>query len=347
MNTSETNLPSPFFSQIYVEEKAYSYAMTNKILERFNHRSTIIPIKHYKDVFNRSNQNVALQKQSPNLILAVKEGTLVYEGSPVCQNFDNNYFYYTSLMMNCIYDCEYCYLQGMYPSANIVVFVNIDSILQQVKDLLQKHPIYLCISYDTDLLALEPLLGYVHQFHKLVLEQPNLTIELRTKSANYHSIQDLSANDRFILAWTLSPDKVAATYEHRTPPTKTRLSNIQTAIRHGHPVRLCFDPMIYTKNWRTDYETLIEEVTATIPLDKIKDISIGVFRISNDYLKLMRKQRLTSALIQYPYENDQGVAHLPLAKGRAMIEFMKTKLSTYIDSNKLFIWEETANEHQA
>ena len=27
-------------------------------------------------------------------------------------------------MFNCIYDCDYCYLQGMYPSANIVVFVN-------------------------------------------------------------------------------------------------------------------------------------------------------------------------------------------------------------------------------
>mgnify|MGYP006970641936 FL=1 len=29
-------------------------------------------------------------------------------------------------MMNCIYDCSYCYLKGMYPSGHMVLFVNIE-----------------------------------------------------------------------------------------------------------------------------------------------------------------------------------------------------------------------------
>ena len=49
-----------------------------------------------------------------------------YEGAPVCQDFGNTNFYYCSTMMNCIYDCSYCYLKGMYPSGHMVLFVNIE-----------------------------------------------------------------------------------------------------------------------------------------------------------------------------------------------------------------------------
>ena len=35
--------------------------------------------------------------------------------------------------MNCVFDCEYCYLKGMYPSANLVVFVNLEDIFAEVE----------------------------------------------------------------------------------------------------------------------------------------------------------------------------------------------------------------------
>lgn len=74
------------------------------------------------------------------------------------------HFYYTSCMMNCVFDCEYCYLKGMYPSGNVVLFVNLDDIFDEVYKLLQKHPVYLCVSYDTDLLAVENIFGYTKRW---------------------------------------------------------------------------------------------------------------------------------------------------------------------------------------
>lgn len=52
----------------------------------------------------------------------------------------------------------------MYPSANIVVFVNLEDIFAEVERVLENHPLYLCVSYDTDLLALEPLIGFVQEW---------------------------------------------------------------------------------------------------------------------------------------------------------------------------------------
>ena len=125
MKSLDENYYNPFFSHIYVEEEIAEHPRVKQILARFM-KAEIVYIRHYKDVFCRRRQDYEEQHHAQNLILAKKTGSLIYQGAPVCQNFGNTYFYYTSCMMNCIYDCEYCYLKGMYPSANIVIFVNIE-----------------------------------------------------------------------------------------------------------------------------------------------------------------------------------------------------------------------------
>lgn len=144
------------FNNIYVEEQAYEYPHTQKILDKLK-SSNVITINHYKDVFCRPRQNVNLQKQLQNLILAVKQDDYVYKGAKVCQDFGFDNFHYCSCVMNCICNCEYCYLKGMYPSGHLVVFVNLNDYFNYLQD----KNLYICASYDTDLFPLEPLLGYV------------------------------------------------------------------------------------------------------------------------------------------------------------------------------------------
>lgn len=151
---------STMFSHIYVEAAVRNHPRTQRILQQFL-KAQVISITHYKDVFCRKGQQVHLQHGSKALIIARKDGQLLYEGAEVCQSFGNEYFYYTSCVMNCIYDCEYCYLKGMYPSGNLVIFINIEDIFAELETLLAKHPVYLCVSYDTDLLALENIAGFV------------------------------------------------------------------------------------------------------------------------------------------------------------------------------------------
>ena len=94
-------------SHIYVEHGATDYATTKRILERFP-RSEIIFIDDYKDFFNRRNQNFEAQKLSPKLILAKKKSDYIYDGSQFVQEGDETDYFYTALMINCLYDCSYC-----------------------------------------------------------------------------------------------------------------------------------------------------------------------------------------------------------------------------------------------
>ena len=142
------------FSHVYVEKGVAEHPRTKQILEKLNN-TTVIEIDHYKDVFCRKKQSISAQSNAKALILAENTSGCIYEGAPVCQSFGNENFYYCSCMMNCIFDCEYCYLKGMYPSGNLVVFVNLEDIFAELEALLAQKSIYLCVSYDADLVAID------------------------------------------------------------------------------------------------------------------------------------------------------------------------------------------------
>ena len=330
---------NPFFSHIYVEKAVESHARVREILARFP-QAEVIEISHYKDVFCRSRQNHLLQHRTQKLILAARQGTLLYEGAPVCQSFGNQYFYYASCVMNCIFDCEYCYLKGMYPSANIVVFVNLEDIFAEAERILKKHSLYLCVSYDTDLPALEQIIGYVREWCDFAAGHENLKIEIRTKCANRFFVCNVIPVPNVIYAFTLSPRKVIEAFEHHTPSLTERLSCAAELIRAGCAVRLCFDPMIYLPDWKQCYEEMLEQVFDAIDLGKLVDVSVGTFRISQDYLKNMRKREPDSAVVWFPFQRDKGYCHYPDPLMEQMEVFLTERLEAKIPREKIFRWRE-------
>lgn len=335
MKNSGKELFNSYFSHIYIEEKALEHINTKKILGKFPQGEKII-INHYKDIFSRTGQDFNMQKKSPKLILAIKEDNYIYKGAEPCENFGNDNFYYTSTLMNCLYNCEYCYLKGMYSSSNIVIFVNIEDIFQELDLLLEKHPVYLCISYDTDLMALEYITGYTNKWLEFAKERNNLKVELRTKSANFKSIEKVEVNENIILAWTLSPQEIIEKYEHNTANLENRLRSMKEAINKGWKVRLCIDPIIYIDKWEIYYGNLVEAIKENIDLTKINDISLGFFRVSKDYLKIMKKQDNQSLILNYPFENIDSLYTYPREVQEKIRKYILVKFETLISRDKIY-----------
>lgn len=345
-NLKQSGFNAPF-SHIYVEDRVRDLPRCQEILARFP-KATVVPIHHYKDVFNRKKQNYRAQHGSQALILAHKEGQLLYPGSPNCQSFGNANFYYTSCMMNCVFDCEYCFLKGMYPTGNLVLFVNLEDIFEETAQLCQTEQVYLCVSYDTDLMSVEPIAGYVRKWMEFTAEQPNLTIEIRTKSAytkvlNTQLERDdklADAKSRIIFAYTLSPQKIIQAYEHGTASLDQRLQAANRVLQAGYPVRLCFDPMIYCPNWEQEYTELIPYVFDHVPADRVFDTSVGSFRIAPDYLKTMRRSEPDSAMVQFPFARENGVEYYGAKLTNQMESLLVAQLKRFVPEEKIFRWED-------
>ncbi len=323
------------FSHIYIEEDAYSYPTTTKILAKYPN-SILIKIQNYKNIFNRSNQNFQEQKNSVKLILAVKKDNFYYKGSEVVNSYGFTNFYYNTLILNCVYNCEYCYLQGMFNSGNVVIYVNIEDFFEETKKLLTDNPTYLCISYETDLLAFEDLVSYTSSWIEFAREHSNLIIEVRTKSNRYNLLEKIKPPENVILAWTISPDEIIKKYESKTPTLNRRLTDIQSALRDGWKIRICFDPVLHVKDWRKIYTELVEKTFSIVDANQIFDISIGTFRINADYLKKMKKLRSNSDILHYPFERKEKLSVYPETKTNEIIEFMINQISKYYNKDKIF-----------
>lgn len=328
------------FTHIYIEKRIRDNPLTGQIISKFP-QAVCVEIDHYKDLFGRRRQAFSLQKEHQALILASGRDEVLYKGAPVCQDFGNEYFYYTSCVMNCIYNCAYCYLRGMYSSGNLVVFVDLERTFEKVEALLKKSPVYLCVSYDTDLLALEGITGFVEKWCDFTHRHLNLSIEIRTKCASKSIFERITPCDRVIFAYTLSPEEMIKRFEHGTPHLADRLEAAATAMEKGHPVRLCFDPVLYTKDWEDNYRKLIEQTFARVDASKVRDVSIGSFRISTEYLKKMREAEPEEPLVQYPFENVDGVYQYPEEIRLRMEEFLCDEVSKYVSREKLFLWRES------
>jgi len=324
------------FSHIYIEEEIENYPLTTEILQKFP-KAIKVSINNYKNVFNPYNQSFQAQKNKKKLILAKKRDNFIYSGSPVTDTFHRGKFYYNSLMMNCLYNCEYCYLQGMYNSSHIVVFVNIDDFFGETLKLLEiEEKVTLCISYDTDLLAMERFIPYASKWIEFASKIPELSIEIRTKSNSYKNISNLKPSKNIILAWTLSPEEVVKKFESDTPTLNRRIQSIREATRDGWRTRICIDPVLHIKNWKTIYKSLIHKIFEYPELYEIEEITFGVFRINSEYLKKMKKMRVDSKLLFYPYKKFGKIETYSSEVESKMKQFIFEEIKCFLPKEKIF-----------
>lgn len=329
------NLNKNLFNTIYVEKEAYKYSITAELLKKYTD-CPVVTIRHYKDVFNRSNQCFNIQKQHQSLILAVKKGPFLYKGPDVCQNFGYSNFYYTSFLLNCIFDCEYCYLQGMYPSADLVAYVNVEDFKNAISDVLLKEKVYLAASYDTDLIGFHNIIPYFDYFYDFFAENPDLITEIRTKSANKAFYENHKPLDNLIIAFTLAPDGIIQKYEKHTPSLDSRIDAIKAAIECGFKVRICLDPIFINPKLDSLYEPFYNYIFSRIDPDKITDVGYGFFRMSKEFFRRIEKLREASELFSEDYSIIDGVATYPKALQEEIKASHIKTLTKYIKKEKIF-----------
>ncbi len=271
---------------IYIEEAVSKHPRTQEILRRFS-KAVRIPCKRYGEVFNRNAQNFRLQKKRPALILAQKFDHFVLE-TPPGYGIGSEHNYYFSHMLNCIYDCRYCFLQGMFRSAHWVCFVNYEDFEEAISETIKKHErAHFFSGYDCDSLALEPVTGFANRILDFFAARPNALIELRTKSIQVKSLLQRKPIKNCVVAFSLTPNEIAQKLEHGAPSLAQRLEAMQKLQEQGWKLGLRFDPVINTEDVESQYEQLFKHVFQKIKIKSIHSVNLGLFRLPKQIYEQM------------------------------------------------------------
>jgi len=296
---------------IYIEKQCEDDVKAKAFMAQYPN-ADIITCDHYKSVFNpKSYQNFRLQKQKPAFIIANKQGVRVHP-TPETFGIGSHNNYYFSHLLNCPYDCRYCFLQGMYPSAHYVWFVNYQDYMQDIKAIAKtNNNSYFFSGYDGDSLALNKQTKFLEYFVPFFQGLNDAKMELRTKSALVEPLMQFEASEHIVCAFSLSPELIIKHTEHRTASLEKRLQAIKKCADHGWPIGLRFDPVIYFHHYEQAYQDLIEQVLSVVPKDRIHSISVGPMRFPKDYFVTMKKLYPEEPLFSQYFENNGNVLTYP------------------------------------
>ena len=322
---------------IYFEEGVAQHPRTKEFFERFP-QATQIPCSNYKEVFNPSGQNFRLQKKNPALILAEKKGNFALP-IPETYGIGGKRNFYFSHLLNCLYDCRYCFLQGMYPSAHYVLFVNYEDFLVDLEVKTKEdtnQPAWFFSGYDCDSLALDGVSHFVNSFLPFFQKNQSAHLELRTKSVNIKPLLQSTPLDNVITAFSFTPQEISTQLEHGVPSVKSRIQSMKKLTEQGWQVGLRIDPLIDCEDFTSRYQRLFKDIFSHIPQDKIHSVSFGTFRMPTTFFKKMEKLHPEEKLFAGRLENRSGtLAYRQEIEQERKATCLKLLL-THIDRDKIF-----------
>ncbi len=322
---------------IYIEEEIRDHPRVQQICRRFP-QARQIGCARYGEVFNPKAQNFRLQKQSPALILARKFRHFALP-APDGYGIGSRRNYYFSHMLNCLYDCRYCFLQGMYRSANYVLFVNYEDFQADIRRIARSHgnePVHFFSGYDCDSLAFEPVTGFAEDFLPVFEELPNAWLELRTKSTQVRSLLDRPSFPRCVVAFSLAPESIAEKVELKAPPVRSRLEAMRKLQDKGWLLGLRFDPLIYQHGYQQQYRELFEQVFAALKPQALHSVSLGVFRLPETYFKTIHKLYPREKLFAGPLQTRRGMTSYREELEAEMMQSCSEMLLQYIPEERFF-----------
>lgn len=275
------------FEKIFIESQLLNHPKVLELKERFIESEFKI-IDKVEDVFGRVKKPYLQKRTNLNLFVGEKKGQLV-KIAPPAYGLSGEPHYYFVHAYNCIYECNYCYLQGYFQSPDIVIFLNHEEIGAEISRMTKDHliinpgkKIWFHAGEYSDSLALTHLTGELPYYFNLFRNLPEANLELRTKSVNIKELVKLIPSPNIVVSFSLAPEARIKKNDLKTPNLKARLKAISDLHELGHPIGIHLDPIIFDNHVIDSYRELLGQLSLALPMGAIQYVSIGVVRFTKN-----------------------------------------------------------------
>lgn len=189
-------------------------------------------------------------------------------------------YYNINLHTGCPFGCSYCILQAYLETKEPVFFTNLDDLEKELEEISGTVP-YLRLGTGelSDSLAWDPQTKYSVKLLSIIEKFPQVIFEFKTKSTHIREIMNWRTSlKNVVIAWSLNPKEIIEREEPLTPDLYERLEAISIAAEKGYKVGIHFDPIVYSQNWKSQYSTLVKEISRKIKSSQVAWWSMGALR---------------------------------------------------------------------
>lgn len=211
----------------------------------------------------------------------------------------------------CGFDCSYCSIQSFY-HGNEVTF---DGAFAEKLARLALDPdktYHIGTGQSSDSLMWGNHNGVLDALSRFAADNPNVLLELKTKSRNIGWLLENDYPANIITTWSLNPQTIIDHEEHLSASLVQRLESAERIAAKGRLVGFHFHPIVHYDGWREDYARICERITARFAPSRVAMVSMGTLTFTRSVMKTIRRRPLTSKILQMPLEEIAGKFSYPL-----------------------------------
>jgi spore photoproduct lyase len=270
---------------IYIEEGVRTSALARRVVGAVppevavnyvtDGREAARPIADVGDSFGAGKRRMVIMRRRAPFMMACPAGSSEF----ACCGY-----LVLTLASNCPMDCGYCFLQEyLADNPGFQVYANYADAFDELERLRRNAPtrgFRVGTGELADSLAFDSLTGISRDLVEYFAGRDDLTLELKTKTDEIENLLAIDPKGRTLVSWTLSPERVYQSTEHRTAAPAARIEAARHVLDAGYRVAFHFDPIIAYESAERDYLALLEQLFDAIAPERIGFISMGGLRMT-------------------------------------------------------------------
>jgi spore photoproduct lyase len=138
---------------------------------------------------------------------------------------------------------------------------------------------------------LEALLGFA-------AENPNVLLELKTKSDNVRHLLEARVPDNVVCSWSLSTETLIRNEEHFTASLERRMAAARSAADSGIRVAFHFHPMVHYDGWQAEYREVALRLLSRFEPTEVAFLSMGSVTLIKPVIQEIRRRGGQTKILQ-------------------------------------------------
>ena len=281
--------------EIFVEKEALNYPYTEEILSKNKNIPVRVIDKREHSFDPDSDWGVAKRR----LLFRVYKGRWLKK-CPGTRGLLCCNYYVINPLVNCPFNCTYCFLQGYIDSPYTQLMVNIEDMFDELREefeALGSGRIRVGTGEMADSLALDDYINLNLKLIEFFKKFPNAILELKTKSDAVEHLLRIDVPRNIVISWTVSPEEITINEELGTASLTERVEAMKKVLSAGYRIGIHFDPIIYYPGWEKGYRDVVERVFTILPEGQIAWVSMGSLRFFPYHLEEARKRFPTHRIL--------------------------------------------------
>jgi spore photoproduct lyase len=236
---------------------------------------------------------------------------------------------------NCGFDCSYCSIQSFY-HGNQVIF---DSSFGEKLSRLELDPditYHIGTGQSSDSLMWGNKHGVLNDLLSFAESNPNVILELKTKSSNINYLSNREIPPNIICTWSLNTQTIIDNEEHQTASLQHRLEAARSIADTGTLIGFHLHPIIHYSGWRDDYLNVYKSIQKMFTPDETAMISFGTLTFIKPVVKNIRERNFYSKILKMPLIETAGKLSYPLEVKTELFTHAYNSFSRYWHDNVFF-----------